>query len=100
MQTLKKLLSLLTPPERKRAGLLLGMILTMALLDMIGVASIMPFMAVVANPEQVETNAFLKTAYAVSNNFGINTTEEFLFLLGMLVFVLLVVSLLFWYLQH
>jgi len=95
MQTLKKLLSLLTPPERKRAGLLLGMILTMALLDMIGVVSIMPFMAVVANPEQVETNAILKTAYAVSNNFGINTTEEFLFLLGMLVFVLLLVSLAF-----
>jgi ABC-type multidrug transport system fused ATPase/permease subunit len=92
---IKKLLDLLTPPERKRAGLLLGMILTMALLDMIGVASIMPFMAVVANPELVETNAFLKTAYAVSSNFGINTTEEFLFLLGTLVFVPLVVSLAF-----
>ena len=39
MQTLKKLLDLLTQSERKRAGLLLGMILTMALLDMLGVAS-------------------------------------------------------------
>jgi len=95
MQTLKKLLSLLTPPERKRAGLLLGMIVIMALLDMLGVASIMPFMAVVATPELVETNAFLKTAYTVSNNIGVNTIEEFLFLLGVLVFVLLVVSLAF-----
>ena len=95
MQTLKKLLALLTPPERKRAGVLMSMILVMAFLDMLGVASIMPFMAVVANPELVETNAILKTAYAVSGNFGINTTEEFLFLLGMLVFVLLVASLAF-----
>jgi len=92
---IKKLVDLLTLPERKRACLLLGMILLMALLDMIGVASIMPFMAVVANPELVETNAFLKTAYTVSSNFGINTTQEFLFLLGMLVFALLVVSLAF-----
>lgn len=57
---IKKLLDLLTPYERKRAGLLLGMILVMALLAMIGVASIMPIMAVLANPELVETNALSK----------------------------------------
>jgi len=95
LKTLKKIIALLTPSERKHAVLLLGMILTMALLDMIGVASIMPFLAVVATPELLETNVILKTAYAVSNNFGINTTEEFLFLLGALVFVLLLVSLAF-----
>jgi ATP-binding cassette, subfamily B, bacterial PglK len=95
MQTIKKLLDLLTPHERKRAALLLGMILVMALLDMLGVASIMPFMAVLANPELVETNAFLKTAYTVSNHLGVNTTEQFLFTLGILVFILLVLSLAF-----
>ncbi len=95
MQTTKKLLALLTPPERKRAYLLLSMILIMALLDMLGVASIMPFMAVLATPDLIETNSFLKVLYAVSNNFGINTREELLFLLGMLVFVLLLVSLAF-----
>ena len=93
---IKKLLDLLTPPERKRAGLLLGMILTMALLDMIGVASIMPFMALLANPEIVQTNATLNAVYqAASQHLGINNTEQFLFALGMLVFVLLVVSLAF-----
>ena len=95
MQTLKKLLDLLTPHERKHAGLLLGMILVMALLDMLGVASIMPFMAVLANPELVETNAILKASYAVSSHFGIETPEQFLFALGIGVFVLLVSSLVF-----
>ncbi|ULX57903.1 ABC transporter ATP-binding protein [Ectothiorhodosinus mongolicus] len=72
------------------------MILTMALLDMIGVASIMPFMAVLANPEIIQTNAMLNAVYqAASHHLGINTTEQFLFALGMLVFVLLVVSLAF-----
>ena len=95
MKTIKKLLDLLTPPERRRAVLLLGMIVVMALLDMIGVASIMPFMAVLANPEVVETNAVLKTTYVVSHHLGVDTPEQFLFALGILVLVLLVVSLAF-----
>jgi ABC-type multidrug transport system fused ATPase/permease subunit len=92
---LNKLLALLTPPERKRAGVLMGMILVMAFLDMLGVASILPFMAVLANPELVQTNAMLNTAFTISRHIGIHTTEQFLFALGVLVFVLLVTSLAF-----
>jgi ATP-binding cassette, subfamily B, bacterial PglK len=92
---LKKLLPLLTPPERKRAGVLMGMILVMAFLDMLGVASILPFMAVLANPELLQTNAVLNTAFTISRHIGIYTPEQFLFALGVLVFVLLVTSLAF-----
>ena len=92
---IKKLLKLLTPTERKRAGVLLGMFLLMGLLDMVGVASIMPFMAVLGNPEIVETNAILNKAFTVASNFGIDTSEQFLFTLGIFVFVFLVVSLTF-----
>ena len=95
MQTLKKILALLTPPERKRTGVLMGMILVMAFLDMLGVASILPFMAVLANPALVQTNAVLSTAFTTSRHIGIHTTEQFLFALGVLVFVLLVTSLAF-----
>jgi len=92
MRTTKKLLDLLTPPERKRAFLLLCMIIIMALLDAVGVASIMPFMALLANPELVESNAFLNTAYTY---LGFTDPQQFLFALGALVFVLLLVSLAF-----
>ena len=53
MLKIKKLLYLLSSYERRRAMLLLTMILFMALLDMLGVASIMPFIAVLTNPEIV-----------------------------------------------
>ena len=46
MKTIKKLLYLLLPYERKRLMLLLGMMIVMAILEMLGVVSIMPFMAV------------------------------------------------------
>jgi len=95
MRTFKKLFGLLTTCERKRAGLLLGMILVMALLDTLGVASIMPFMAVLANPGVVESNETLKTVYSLSSYLGIDTTEKFLFFLGIIVFILLIGSLAF-----
>jgi len=95
MQTLKKLLALLTPLERKRAGLLMSMILVMAFFDMLGVASILPFTSVLANPELVHTNAILNTAFKISRHIGIYTSEQFLFVLGVLVFVLLITSLAF-----
>ena len=95
MQIIKKFLYLLSPSERKRAGLLLLLIFTMALLDMIGVASILPFMAVLTNPDIVNTNIVLNKIFNSLEIFGIENNQEFLFFLGVLVFILLVVSLLF-----
>ncbi len=95
MQTLFKLISLLTPYERKRAGLLLIMMIIMALLDMIGVASILPFITVLTNPEVVQTNSILNKMYEISNIFGVENNQDFLFALGILVFTILVTSLMF-----
>jgi ABC-type multidrug transport system fused ATPase/permease subunit len=95
MHILKKLLLLLTPHERKHLGLLLIMIIIMAFLDMIGIASILPFMAVLANPTLIETNSILNTMFQVSNIFGVESNKQFLFALGVLVFVLLITSLAF-----
>ena len=86
MQTLKKILFLLTPQERNRAFLLFIMILIMAFLDTLGVASIMPFMAVLTNPEIVENNFLLGFMFEKSKFFGVENIEEFIILLGFLVF--------------
>jgi ABC-type multidrug transport system fused ATPase/permease subunit len=95
MKIIYKLLDLLSPPERKFAGMLMAMILVMALLDMLGVASILPFIAVLANPKLVETNPILSWVYNFSTNLGVSSTDEFLFFLGFMVFALLVFTLAF-----
>jgi len=92
MTTLRKLIDLLTPHERKRALLLLSMVLIMALLDVVGVASIMPLMAVLGNPEMIKTNPLLALAY---KELGFTSTQDFMFFLGGAVFILLVFSLAF-----
>ncbi len=95
MQTLKKILYLLTTREYKQAILLLIMVTIMALLDVIGVASILPFMAVVTNPDIIETNLILNKVFKASNEFGVKNYTQFLFFLGLFVFLLLIVSLFF-----
>ena len=95
MQNLKKISSILLKKDRFRAILLLGMILIMSLIDMAGVASILPFIALLTNPEIIETNVFLSNVYQTSKSFGIENGQQFLIATGFFVFILLITSILF-----
>ena len=93
IQTSKKILHLLSHKERKKLNLLFIAILVMAFLDMIGVASIMPFMMVLVNPDSVDTNYLLNGMFNYLSIFGVKTIEQFVFFLGIFVFVFLLLSL-------
>ena len=95
MKNIKLLFYILNNHERKLAILLLVMILIMALLDTIGVASILPFIAVLSNPDIIETNAILNMTYQKSAIFGVENKQHYLFLLGITVFIVLIFSLIF-----
>ena len=95
MRTIKKFLFLLSAQERKKLILLVFLILIMALLDMIGVASVLPFVTILVNPNLLETNLVLKKMFEVSTLFGIENNQQFLFFLGIMVFTLVVSSLAF-----
>jgi len=80
----RQILALLDRKERRQFFWLIGMTIVMGLFDMLGVASIMPFLAVVSNPESIETNWFLSLLYDWS---GATDARGFMFQLGVLVFV-------------
>ena len=86
MKTFKKIFDLLSPRERRQVFYLLIMILIMALLDVIGVASIMPFIGVLSNPDLIENNILINNLFNYSNLLGVKTNDQFLFVLGILVF--------------
>jgi ABC-type bacteriocin/lantibiotic exporter with double-glycine peptidase domain len=94
MNTLNKILKLFDKKEKKEFFILLFIILLMAFIDMLGIASIIPFLALLTNPQILETNFFLSYLYERSYIFGVKETNEFLFLLGVLAFILLIFSLL------
>ena len=89
MSILKKLYEFLTREERRQGLILLFMIMIMAFLDVAGVASIMPFMAVLLNPEIIESNYYLAKLNSV---LGYTDQRDFLIFLGLVVFSLLVLS--------
>jgi len=93
MKTLIKLLYILTPREQKLAIVLLTMILIMAFLDMLGVASIMPFIAILTNPDIIRNNILLNNIFEMTAIVGVQNDQQFIFILGIFVFLLLVFSL-------
>jgi ABC-type multidrug transport system fused ATPase/permease subunit len=95
MENFKKIKFFLTSQEQKRGAFLLCMTLIMAMLDMLGVASIMPLMAVLTNPELIESNSLLQTMFKVSFIFGVENNEQFLTALGIFFFIILISSLAF-----
>ena len=95
MQIFKRTLYLMSPKELKSAILLLVMLLIVALLDTAGVASILPFIAVLADPEIITNNPILRGVFEFSSKFGVKNQEQFIFVLGIAVFIFLVVGLAF-----
>ena len=97
MDTWRKALALLSRKEKLRGGLVLGMVIVMAVLETAGVASVMPFLSVLGNPEVVETNPVLSFAYEA---LGFTSVDTFILALGTSAFGLILFSAFFRSLTH
>ena len=89
----KKLFLFLDKKEKKKVYLLFFMVFIMALLDALGIASIMPFIAVLTNPEIINKSALFIKVFEVFSLFGEITQEEFIFAFGVMVFSIFILSL-------
>jgi ABC-type multidrug transport system fused ATPase/permease subunit len=81
-QTIKKLVSFLDKKEKSNAIKLLLAILIMSLLDLIGVASIMPLISLISNPEIINNNKYL---FFVYNYLQFNSFNKFLLFFGQII---------------
>tara|TARA_B100000886_G_scaffold61187_1_gene37831 strand:- start:296 stop:2002 length:1707 start_codon:yes stop_codon:yes gene_type:complete len=67
----------------------------MAFIEMLGLASILPFIGMLSNPDILNTNKYLGEIFNYVKNFGVDSENEFIFFLGIFVFTLLIISLIF-----
>jgi len=88
----KKALSMLTFKEKKNGIYILLLCIGMALAEAIGVASIMPFLAVLGSPEMINTNPILNLFYSYTARIGIESPDDFLFILGIFSFIVILLS--------
>lgn len=87
--SIRKIAAMLPPSLTRRAILLLVMMVAVALLETVGVVSVVPFIAVASRPQLLHENQWLNMAYEAS---GATSEYQFLIYLGIMVFLLLVVS--------
>lgn len=87
--TLKQLWQILTPLDKRKLLLVLALVMIMALIEAAGVVSIMPFLAVLSNPQIIESNAILQNLYAL---FSSDTPQQFIMYLGILSLIVVVTS--------
>ncbi len=90
LEIVRKIYSILDARERRNAVILCVMILFTGVMEAVGVVSIMPFLAVLSNPDVIQENVYLSQAYAT---FGFTDTNTFLFYLGLAVFIMVVFGL-------
>ncbi|MBE0472315.1 MAG: ABC transporter ATP-binding protein, partial [Methyloprofundus sp.] len=89
LKLIKELFSLLTPRQRRRFYTLQILVVFMAILELVGIASIAPFMAIVSDPNVIESNSLLNQLYIFT---GLTSHSEFLFFVGLLVLATLTIA--------
>jgi ATP-binding cassette, subfamily B, bacterial PglK len=86
---IKKVLKLLTALERKRLLMLIGVMIVSAIVEVAGIASIMPFLGLITNPGMVQENKILHYFYTALN---FKSTNRYLIFVGVIVLFILIVS--------
>lgn len=89
IDTVRKISGLLDPRERRQALKVMLVIILMAFIEVLGIASILPFMAVLSAPETVQSNEWLNWLYI---HFNFQSINQYLFFLGISVLIVLVIS--------
>jgi ATP-binding cassette, subfamily B, bacterial PglK len=86
---IKQLLTLITLSQRKRFYTLQILVVLMTFMEIVGLASIIPFMALVGDMSQLQHDTIIAQVYQVS---GITSESQFVLLLGVGVLVMLFIS--------
>ena len=78
LSIVKRVYRLLNPRERKRSVFLLLSIFANSIVEILGLAVIVPVIGLVVQPETIQTNATLLTAFNAASTIGIDTPSRFL----------------------
>ena len=90
-----RIFGLLNARERKRSVLLLVGIFLNTVVEVIGLAAIIPFIGIVIQPETIETNRWLSKAFEITSQIGIDTHREFMIFISVVLIAAFVFKALF-----
>jgi len=85
----RKILATLGPSSHRQLYLVLALILVMSMIETLGVASIMPFIAVLSDPASIDRSPYLSFVF---RELGFSSRKSFVFFLGVATVSILVGS--------
>jgi ABC-type bacteriocin/lantibiotic exporter with double-glycine peptidase domain len=95
MKDLKNILDLISTKDNHNVIYVVFIAIIMSLIEAAGIVSIIPFLAVLGNPDLIFSNKLLNYFYSKAILVGIQTADIFLILLGLVSFFVIIFSSLF-----
>lgn len=86
---IKELFFLLTPKQRKNFYFLQVLVVVMSFMEILGVASIIPFMTLVGDISQLQRDTYAAKVYQLT---GLNSELQFVFFVGVGVLIMLLIA--------
>lgn len=86
---IQKIFKLLDERERKQLYMLFGAMTISALIEVAGIASILPFLSLITNPALIDDNRIMNWLYTILN---FQSPNRFLIFIGIVVLLFLIVS--------
>ena len=86
---IKQLFTLLSPKQRKNFYYLQGLVIVSALMEIVGVASIIPFMALVGDISQLQEDSIFGDIFLAS---GVTSEFKFVLIIGFIVLMMLIIA--------
>lgn len=92
LHNIKQIWQILSPLDRRKVLYVLILVMGMACVESAGVISIMPFLAVLSNPQIIETQPLLATIYTF---IGANSVKQAIVYLGIISLIVVISSAIF-----
>ena len=92
MNSIYQISKILTNKEKQNAFILLFLMFIMAIVDSLGVVSIMPFMKIISNQNIIDSNIYLNFVY---KNLRFHNKKSFIYFLGISIFLFMIFSMIF-----
>ena len=89
---IKKLLSILTPGDRKKVLLLFCVNIASSMAGLMGIASIVPFISIISNPSKILTNSKWTSIFQYFNFEDLNSFVIYTGFLLLLIFISLILT--------
>ena len=78
----QRVYTLLTPAERKMSIVMLGTVAVNSVVEVLGLAAVVPVIGLAVEPELIHRYEFLGKAYEATTIFGVDSEKDFLLLLA------------------